>query len=108
MKTIYALLFGLTLLLTAYTVQAQVVTRKVPRHYYYYPVAVKNSTYRVFFAAPHGYYYDNLARLVPIGFHYNGYGRLVVNRAAVVVEPTVNFGGWGYVPAWRTENPWWR
>lgn len=106
MKTIFALLLGLTLFLVASTVEAQVVvSRRVPR--YYYPVTVQNSAYRSYFAAPYGYYYDNLGRLVPSGFRYNAYGYLVRNRV-VVVEPTVTFGVWNYAPDWRFGNPWWR
>ena len=109
MKTIFGLLLGLTLFLSVLIAEAQVIVvtpRRVPARYYY-PVAVQNSAYRTYFAPPHGYYYDNLGRLVPNGFRYNAYGYLVRNRV-VVVEPTVTFGVWNYVPTWRVENPWWR
>lgn len=108
MKTIFGLILGLTLFLSVSIVEADVVItpRRVATRYYY-PVPVQNSVYRTYFAAPHGYYHDNLGRLVPTGFRYNVYGHIVRNRITVV-EPTVTFGVWNYTPDWRTDNPWWR
>jgi hypothetical protein len=106
MKTIFALIFGLTLFLTTVMADAQViVTRRESK--IYYPVAIQNSQWRTFFVAPHGFYYDNRGHLTPVGFRFHTtfrrgdhvYGRVV--RLRVVATPVVTFGAWTYTPEWR-------
>lgn len=106
MKTIFALIFGLSLFLASAKVDAQVVITARRQAVVYYPVAIQNSQWRTFFTAPHGYYYDSLGRLSPTGFRLSNttrrgdhvYGRVVRTR---VVTPVVTFGGWSYTPEWR-------